>query len=92
VLTGAQSTVERRHDDGEERWRLELSARAEEGKRELKSEGKRCGVLQGWSSPFIMAGGALGRQQLSVTGSIKALTPLMSGRGYEGVKPGDHGG
>jgi hypothetical protein len=39
--------VERRCDDGEERRWLELIAGAEEGERELESEGERCGVLQG---------------------------------------------
>jgi hypothetical protein len=33
-----------------------------DGEGELKSEGERCGVLRGWSSPFIGTGGASGRQ------------------------------
>jgi hypothetical protein len=45
VLTGAQEVAERRWDDGEEWWWLELDARAKEGERELESEGERCGVL-----------------------------------------------
>jgi hypothetical protein len=45
VLTGAQAVVERLRDDNEERQRLELGARVEEGERELKGEGERCGVL-----------------------------------------------
>jgi hypothetical protein len=31
-----------------------------ESERELENEGKRCGVLRGWSLPFIGARGALG--------------------------------
>jgi hypothetical protein len=30
--------------------------RAEEGERELKIKGKRCGVLLGWRSPYIEIG------------------------------------
>jgi hypothetical protein len=45
--------------DGEEdRRRLELRASDEESERELGNEGKRCGVLRGWISPFIGVGGA----------------------------------
>jgi hypothetical protein len=35
VLTGARAVAERRRDGGEERWWLELDARAKEGVREL---------------------------------------------------------
>jgi hypothetical protein len=45
--------TERWRDGGEERWWLELIARAEEGERELRSEGKRCEDLWGWWSSFI---------------------------------------
>jgi hypothetical protein len=34
VITGARATAERRRDGGEERWRLELNARAKEGAKE----------------------------------------------------------
>jgi hypothetical protein len=46
---------------------LNSDARAEEGENELESEGERCGVLRGWSSPFIGVEGASGRQQRAVT-------------------------
>jgi hypothetical protein len=47
LFNGAQAVVERWCDDGREwRWH-ELNAGAEEGKRELKSEGRRCGFLRG---------------------------------------------
>jgi hypothetical protein len=68
VLNGAQATMERRRDDSKEWWQLELGVRAKEGERELKSEGERCGVLRGWSSPFIWAGRVLGKWQQAVTG------------------------
>jgi hypothetical protein len=41
VLTGARAVMERRHDGGEERQRLELGVRVKEGSRELGREGKR---------------------------------------------------
>jgi hypothetical protein len=55
----------------EHKWRqrggVTMAARARhesEGgrERELESEGERCGVLQGWSIPFIGAEGAPGRR------------------------------
>jgi hypothetical protein len=45
VLTGARAATERRHDDGKEQRWLELGERAEEGERELGSEGKGAGAL-----------------------------------------------
>jgi hypothetical protein len=52
-------------------------------------KGRGAGCSEGWNSPFIGVGGALGRQQWVVTGGVKALMPLMAGRGYVGVKPGE---
>jgi hypothetical protein len=60
-LTRARVVVGWRRDGGKERWWLELSARVEEGERELRSEGERCGVLWFWCSPFIEASGCRGR-------------------------------
>jgi hypothetical protein len=60
----------------------------EEGERELKGEGEMCGVLRGGGGACLFSGrGALEKQQWVVTGGVKALTPLMVGRHYEGVKP-----
>jgi hypothetical protein len=53
--------VKRRHDRGEERWRLELDASAKDGAKELRREGKRDGKVRGYLSPFIGAEGAPGR-------------------------------
>jgi hypothetical protein len=65
-----------------------LGVRAEEGERELKSEGERCGCSGGWGVElaFYIGRGSIGDV---VTGNVKALTQLMVGRGYEGVKPGE---
>jgi hypothetical protein len=68
VLTGAQAVVERRHNDGKERQHLELSVRAEEGETELESEGERCRVLWGWSSPYIGGRGSAGEVAMSRNG------------------------
>jgi hypothetical protein len=47
--------AERWHNDGGlQQWR-ELNAGAEEGKREVESEGRRCGFLRGCTIPFIGA-------------------------------------
>jgi hypothetical protein len=54
-----------------------------------RARGKGAGCSEVWSSPFIVARGASGRWQPAVTGGVKALMPLMAGRGYEGVKPGE---
>jgi hypothetical protein len=73
--------AERRHDDSEERRRLELGTRAEEGERELKSKGERCGVL--WGGARLLLGPGSARE--AATGGnqwwLMALTPLMAGRG-----------
>jgi hypothetical protein len=54
----------RRHDDDEERWRLELGAGVEEGERDLESEGERCVVLT-----FYRGRGEPGWRQQAVTDS-----------------------
>jgi hypothetical protein len=85
VLMRGSSRQSRLQRSGEEdRQRLELSVRAEEGERELGNEGNRCGDGLGWSSPFYNGRGAPGMRQRAVTGSIKALMQLMVDRGYKG--------
>jgi hypothetical protein len=91
--TRALAVAERRHDGNEDRWLLELGASAEESERELGNEGKRCGVVWGWSSPFIgvrerWVGGCW-----EIMASAKALTPLMARGGLRrGFKGGNQGG
>jgi hypothetical protein len=53
-----EAVVERRRGDRDERWRLELIARAEERERELRSEGERGGEGQGCSGVYIGGWGA----------------------------------
>jgi hypothetical protein len=60
ALTGSWAAVDRRCKRGDEwRW-LQLSARAKEGVRELRREGKNGGEGRGYPSPFIGAEGAPG--------------------------------
>jgi hypothetical protein len=61
VLTGDGGVATRRRTGGNERWRLELVARAKEGAKELGREGMRCGEGRGSHHPFIGVGGAPGR-------------------------------
>jgi hypothetical protein len=56
--------------------------------REGKGSGERC-VTRGWCSPFIGAGGALGRKCRWVTAGNLRPTPLMTG---EGVNRDSRGG
>jgi hypothetical protein len=51
VLTGAWAAAKRRHDGGEEWWRLELGVRVKEGMRELEREGKK----ERWGSGVLIA-------------------------------------
>jgi hypothetical protein len=83
-LTGARAAVERRHDGGDERWWLELSARVKEGARELEREGKRGGEGQGCSSPFYRA-----RREAEVAGigGVAAVNGVLNGA-ITGVKEG----
>jgi hypothetical protein len=75
-----------RCDGGRELRRLELGARAKDAKRELRSEGERCGLLDGWCSHFYRGWGRTGRRHGVVTAGVMALTPLMAGAGLRGVK------
>jgi hypothetical protein len=61
LLNEARAAVWQTGDDGEERRRLELITRAKEGAKGLRREGKRCGEVQGWCSPFIGVRVAPGR-------------------------------
>jgi hypothetical protein len=82
VLTGAQATVEKQCDDGKERWRFELSARAKEGERELESEGERCGVLRGVALALYRGRESAGEAAMSGNRRwLMELTPLMVRRG-----------
>jgi hypothetical protein len=58
------TTTERWHDNDEEWQWLELSVRVEEGERErereLRSEGEKCGVGRGWTSPIYRGLGSTG--------------------------------
>jgi hypothetical protein len=60
--TRALAVAERRCDGDEDQCLVELGVSTEESERELGNEGKGCGLIWGWSSPFIGAGGALGRR------------------------------
>jgi hypothetical protein len=73
LLTGARAAVWWLGDGGEERRRLELIVRVKEGVKELGREGKRCGEVRGWCSPFIGAGGVLGRGGRGGNSGIKCL-------------------
>jgi hypothetical protein len=57
--------------------------------REGKEAGERCGATRGWCSPFIGAGGALGRKCRWVMAGDLRLTPLMA---REGVNEASRGG
>jgi hypothetical protein len=52
---GNDAVLVRWHNDGEEWRRLEPGVRAEEGKRELESGGRRCRVAEGGGPIFIGA-------------------------------------
>jgi hypothetical protein len=56
--------------------------------REGKRSGERCGATRGWCSPFIRAGGALGRKCPWVTAGDLQPTPLMAGEGANGDSRG----
>jgi hypothetical protein len=75
-------------DGGEERWRLELIVRAKEGVKELGREGKRCGEVRGWCSPFIGAGGAPGRVAEEVTMALNVFNAIEDGEVKGMVKEG----
>jgi hypothetical protein len=54
VLTEARAATERWRDVVEERQRSEFDAGVEESKRELESEGRRCGCDRGVHGGFYM--------------------------------------
>jgi hypothetical protein len=58
LLTSDGRVAERWRTEGNDRWRLELVARAKEGAKGLGKEGMRCGESRGSHRPFIGAGGA----------------------------------
>ncbi len=80
MLTGDGGVATRRRTGGNERWRLELVARAKEGAKKLGREGMRCGESRGSHRPFIGAGGApeRGGRGGAMT-ALMALTPLKAG-------------
>jgi hypothetical protein len=61
VLTIDGGVATRRRTGRRERRRLELVAGVNEGTKELRREGMRCGEGRGSYGPFIGAGGALER-------------------------------
>jgi hypothetical protein len=79
----------RQRGGNEDRWLFVLDASVEEGERELGSEGRRCGVLWGWCSPFIWGRGVPGRRCQVITVGVVAFKPLMS---LQGVMRGLGGG
>jgi hypothetical protein len=76
-------------DGGEERQWLELVARVREDVKGLRREGKRCGEVLWWCSPFIRAGGAPGRGGRGVTVALNVFSAIeddeVKGRVKEGV-------
>jgi hypothetical protein len=92
LLTGARAAVWRSGDGGEEWWQLELIARAKEGAMGLGREGKRCGQVRGWCSPFIGAGGAPGRGGRGGNGGVNVFNAIEDGEGKGRVKGGLDGG
>jgi hypothetical protein len=88
LLTRARGAVWWQGNGGEERRRLELVARAKEGMMGLGREGKRCGEVRGWCSPFIGVGGAPGRGGQGVTVALMSLTPLKTVRLRGGLRRG----
>jgi hypothetical protein len=88
LLTGARAAVWQPGDGGEERRRLELVVRVKVGAKGLEREGKRCGEVRGWCSPFIGAGGTPGRGGRGVTVALMSLTPLKMARLRGGLRRG----
>jgi hypothetical protein len=88
LLTRARAAVWHLND-GIEEWRwLELIARAKEGMKGLRREGKRCGEVRGWCSPFIGAGEAPGRGGRGITVVLMSLMPLKTARLRGGLRRG----
>jgi hypothetical protein len=80
VLSNDRGVATRWRTGGNERRRLELIARAEEGMKKLGREGMRCGEGRGVSSPFYRGRGAPERGgRGGVTVALMGLTPLKMG-------------
>jgi hypothetical protein len=80
VLTGDGGVATRRSTGGDEQRRLEFIVRAEEGVKELRREGMRCGEGRGVSLPFYRGQGVSERgRRGGVTTALMALTPLKTG-------------
>jgi hypothetical protein len=88
-ITRARVAAKSLHDGGKEwRW-LELIARAKEGTKELRREGKRGGEDRGLSSPFIGAKGVPGRSGRGGNGGINGFNAIEDGvRLRRGVNEG----
>jgi hypothetical protein len=65
VLTEARAATERWRDVGEERQRSEFDAGVEESKRELESEGRRCGSDRGSMGVSIWGRGSA-REEVTI--------------------------
>jgi hypothetical protein len=90
VLTGDGRVAERWRTEGNDRWRLELVARAKEGAKELGKEGMRCGESRESHRPFIGVGERRSGVAGGVTAALMALTPLKAGaRLRGGIKEGE---
>jgi hypothetical protein len=79
VLTGDGRVAERWRTGGNERWQLELVARAKEGTKELEREGMRCGESRGSHRPFIGVGGAPERGGWGSNGGVNGVNALEGG-------------
>jgi hypothetical protein len=79
VLTGNGKVVERWRTGGNDRWRLELIARAKEGAKELGGEGMRCGETQRSHRPFIGAEGAPERGGRGSNGGVNDVNAIEGG-------------
>jgi hypothetical protein len=78
-----------RPSDGGEEWRrLELVAREKEGVKGLEGEGKRCGEVRGWCSPFIWARGAPRRGGRGGNGGVNVFNAIEDGEVKGRVKEG----
>jgi hypothetical protein len=88
LLIGARAAVWRPGDGGEERRRLELIVRVKEGAKGLGREGKRCGEVRGWCSPFIGVEGAPGRGGRGVTVALIIFNAIEDGKVKGRVKEG----
>jgi hypothetical protein len=86
LLTSDGRVEEMWRTEGNDRWRLELVARAKEGAKGLEKEGMRCGESRGSHRPFIGAGGAPER---GGRGSNDGVNGVNANEGGGEVKTGD---